>query len=175
MSVQASFDALLREPSIESFAASRKAVIESGAYDPYSPELDQRAAWLEDGREARFLERLTELFPNFLLSPRLHFMAAHAALRLGMNERGSFERALGALCLRCIEATGDAGEERPLSVLRVSDEYDVLAGRGLKLKLQSLVQRPPRSFDRITCAGGEVLWFDITDCFSVLRRRMGGA
>ena len=59
-----------------------------------------------------------------------------------------------------ILATGDGTRARPWTVLRVSDEYDVLRSLGRRPVSQELVGGAGRELDRIECTDGSEAWFD---------------
>jgi hypothetical protein len=57
-------------------------------------------------------------------------------------------------------ASGDGTRARPWTVLRVSDEYDVLRSLGRRPASQELVGQAGRELDRIECVDGSEAWFD---------------
>ncbi|MCC6150592.1 MAG: DUF4919 domain-containing protein [Planctomycetes bacterium] len=165
------FDSFLRNPSRETYAAVRRAVIKDKSYNPYSNSLESAASLLEQNRFQEFIDHVPSLMPDHLLSPRLHMMVSFAWRELGDEEGAKFEMSLAHLCIEGILKSGDGSRANPYPVLRVSDEYDVLGALGKKLTKQSLLKCDGKSFDAIDCEDGSVIHFDITDMFAALNRQ----
>ena len=171
MAGQDPFDAFIRNPTRETFAAVRSAVIKDKSYNPYGDSLESAAAMLEQAKFQDFLDHVPHLLPEHLLSPRLHMMASFAWRELGDEEGTKFEMSLAHLCIEGILKSGDGSHANPYPVLRVSDEYDVLGALGKKLVKQSLLKSDGKSVDAIDCEDGSVIHFDITDMFAALNRQ----
>lgn len=158
----------LQQPSPESFGKVRRLILESPHYAPYSKQLDEIDALIQEGSFERAREAVQAAMPNFLLSPRAHIYAAFLARQRGDKEAERIEGYLATLCAQAILTTGDGSEERPYLVMRVSDEYDVLRFLEKDLASPSLVTKGEKHLDRVTLTGGEVLWFDISDAYQRL-------
>lgn len=78
------------------------------------------------------------------------------------EERAARERRTSRLALDSILSSGDGSAERPWSVLRISDEYDVLAAQDRRSTDQELVVDGDRRLDHHRCADGSEAWFDVT-------------
>jgi hypothetical protein len=170
--MQELFVAFLQNPSAESFRAIRAAVVNHPRYDGYSRDLNE----MEDAHHQKRYADVKAAFgaaqPNLLLSPAAHLLLSMSLRAEGDDQNADLER---FICFRCIEgirATGDGTRDRPWLVLRTSDEYDVLSALGKQLSSQHLVHENERSFDKMACADGSELWFDITDMFAAMARRM---
>lgn len=100
------------------------------------------------------------LMPGAFFSPSAHAALAAAHAGLGDDARARAERSLQALALESIRSTGDGTRERPWTVLRVSDQYDVLRAGRRTSRRQTLVVVDGSSLDRHECADGSEAWFD---------------
>jgi hypothetical protein len=103
-----------------------------------------------------------ELMPNWLLSPRVHFLLSTAADKLGDADMARREQYLAKVCLRGLLASGNGSEELPYLITHLPDEYDVLDALGKEMTGQRLVRSGPGACDVIACADGTEVWFDIT-------------
>lgn len=56
-------------------------------------------------------------------------------------------------------------------MLRTSDECDVLSAQGKRFASQQLVHEGGKSYDRMVCADGSELWFDVTEMMAATARR----
>jgi hypothetical protein len=168
--LQARFDRFAGDPSPEHFLLLRDAVIAGPAYNPAAGDLREAGRLLEAGEAERAKETLVPAMGNYLLSPRAYRFLAKAHEALGDGENARRGRELAEACLRALVASGDGTAGRPLLVLRVSDEYDVLGFLGKRWTRQSLRQREGRAFDVFELEGGGEIWFDITAAFG----RLGG-
>lgn len=74
------------------------------------------------------------------------------------------------LALDSILSTGDGTREHAWSVLRISDEYDVLRSQRRVSSVQTLIVDGDRSLDRHVCDDGTEAWFDVTGLVSTARR-----
>lgn len=170
--MQEQFIAFIQNPTAETFRAIRDGVVSHPRYDGYSQDLNEMDTAYQQKRYGDVKARFGEVQPNLLLSPAAHLLL-HLALRdEGDTERAALERFICSRCIVGIQSTGDGSRERPWLVLRTSDEYDVLSTLGKKLELQHLVHENGRSFDKMACSDGSELWFDITDMFAAMVRRM---
>lgn len=165
--------AFLRKPSLETYRAIRDAVAGDESYDPYSRDLDGLDPLLQQEKHAEVLEAVARGMPNLLLSPRAHLLAGMAHRGMNQGEKADFEFAMAGMCLEGIRMTGDGSPEKPYLVLRISDEYDMLAADGKELQMQALTGRDGRSMDMLTLTDGTVLHFDITGCMAALNRKLG--
>lgn len=147
-------DRYLADPTPATLAAVRRAVRATPGFDPglVVSEVDDLAA-------------LQRLMPGALLSPAAHGALAQSLARAGRQQAAARERLIARAALAGILATGDGSRERPWSVLRVSDEYDVLRSRRLRSTEQSLERDGSRHLDRHVCDDGSEAWFDVTELF----------
>jgi len=90
----------------------------------------------------------------------------------GDQKQADFAHAVGFACIDGILSTGDGSKEKPYLVLRTSDEYDVLMAEGKEFRCQSLIHDGDRTLDRMDSADGSSLFFDISDAYRALARRM---
>lgn len=151
-------DRYLAEPGPGTLAALRSAVRASATFDP---DLDLgRITRLLDGEPEAAARALAAMMPGALLSPAAHAGLALALDRLGRAPEATRQRTLARAAVLGILATGDGTRARPWTVLRVSDEYDVLRSLGRRPVSQELVGGAGRELDRIACADGSEAWFD---------------
>lgn len=167
------FVAFLQEPTLESYAAVRDALIAHEAYRPYANDLDRVNALVSQDQHQEAIDLLGNSMPNLLLSPMAHIMSAYLHDKLGDKQTSEMEAALAHRCIEGILLTGDGSAERPFLVTRVSDEYDVLRHLDKQMEVQSLTERNGRMMDRMTIQGGEEIWFDISDFFGRVREDGG--
>lgn len=144
----------LDDPTPATLAEVRRAVRAHPTFDP-GLVIDPDAG----------LDELRGLMPGALLSPAAHAALARALAGAGHREQAARERALAETALASIVTTGDGTRERPWSVLRVSDEYDVLRALGRRPVDQSVHRDGPRTLDRHACDDGSEVWFDVTALF----------
>jgi len=166
------FNALVKSPTKENYLQVHKLVVASDKYDPYSADLGdaERAAKNQQPDEAR--AKLRQAGINVLLSPRAHMLAARLALAAG--DRQAFERETAAArsCIAGILAGGDGSAEKPYPVSRVEDEYDVLRSLGKHSTKQALKMDKGKSYDVLFCDDGADIYFDVSDVFGSLKRRL---
>lgn len=166
------FFEFLREPNRESFLAARRAVLEDPSYQPYSTDLEDLDALIEQEDYQGVLDRMPQLVPNLVLSPRLHLMLAYTQRRLGNTDAADMEGAIARTCADGILMTGKGTAENPWLVLRTSDEYDVLMFIDKKMERQALVRKDGKALDRLMCEDGSEVWFDVTDAMGALNKQM---
>lgn len=170
--MQELFVAFLQSPSPESFRAIRDAVAGHPKYDGYSRDLSAMEEAYQQKRYADVKAAFGGAQPNLLLSPGAHLLLSMALRDEGDAKNADLERFICYRCVEGIQSTGDGTRERPWPVLRTSDEYDVLGALGKQFSGQALAHENGRSYDKMTCADGSELWFDVTDMFAALARRM---
>lgn len=169
------FFAFLENPTPENFGAVRSEVVNDPKYDGYSRDLDQMDRAINEKRFTDVGPLFAAAQPNLLLSPGAHLLLSVAAREQGNAKVADAERFICFRCLDGITGSGDGTQQKPYLVLRTSDEYDVLAALGKQLQTQHLVHSEDgRSCDRMVCADGSELWFDITAPFGTLSRRQEG-
>jgi hypothetical protein len=167
------FLAFLKDPGPETFRAVRTAVVEGPEFNPYGDDLGELDALAAREAFEEIRPRFQEALPTLLLSPRAHLLMAWAAHKRGQTDEEEMERAICSACVHGILSTGDGSLEKPFLVTTTSDEYTVLELRGLTSSTQTLMHEGDRHLDRQQCSDGTVLYFDVTDLFAVLGRRLG--
>jgi hypothetical protein len=151
-----------RTRSPADLAALRDAVRRSPGFDPGLDVVDAVAPALARGDHAEAAALVQGLMPGAFFSPSAHAALAAARAGLGDDVRARAERRLQALAIESIRSTGDGTREQPWSVLRVSDEYDVLRADRRTSQQQTLVAVKGGSLDRHVCDDGSEAWFDVT-------------
>jgi hypothetical protein len=164
----------IQSPSRDTYLAIHEAVSSSDQYSPYSDEMDSIHELLDQGRYEDARSRISESMPNLLLSPRAHLFLALIAEKTGDEKGSQMEKFIAASCAEGIMATGDGSLDRPYIVLRTSDEHDIVDYCGKQFAGQALIDKDTRHFDRISCADGSELWFDITIPYNKLQEQFGG-
>lgn len=144
----------LADPTPATLAEVRRMVRADPSFDPglVVGEVDGLAA-------------LQRLMPGALLSPAAHAALAHALTGAGRPDAAARERVLAQAALASILSTGDGTRERPWSVLRVGDEYDVLRSLRRRSAQQSVERDGGRHLDHHVCDDGSEAWFDVTELF----------
>lgn len=143
-------------------ARLREAVRRTRGFDPGLDVVAVVSPLFARGAHAEVVARVEDLMPGAFLSPAAHAALAAAHHALGDDARAQAERRTQALALESIRSTGDGTRERPWSVLRISDQYDVLRADGRASRHQTLVETDGRSLDRHACDDGSEVWFDVS-------------
>ena len=171
-SIRDDFIEFVQNPTRENYLALHRAITTWDEYDPYGHDPEDVAALLEQGRAFDARERINHGIVKWLLSPRMHVLAAVAAEKLGDADAAALEREIAVRCVEGILSTGDGSAESPYAVTSTADEYDVLAYQTKTFASQALVGgAAEKTMDRITCTDGSVLHFDISAPYRTLARR----
>jgi hypothetical protein len=112
------------------------------------------------------IDALRGLMPGAIFSPGVHARLSEALSHTGHQQAADREAVLAKAAIRSILSTGDGTAERPWSVLRVSDEYDVLRSKRKKPRQQEVVEAGDRHLDHHVCDDGSSLYFDVTNLFT---------
>ena len=158
----------LRDPTPEHRDRLRPAIMDAPRYDP----LVSIASLLAEGSgtdtstdeatAARaVIDTIWEHMPALFLSPQAHLHLARAYSTVGAHKYSERERKLAALSLDSIRGDGTGGEDSPFQVLRVEDEYDLLASSRLRSVGQTLRESDESAFDIHTLEDGASLWFEL--------------
>ena len=147
--------------SVADLLRLREAVRRSPGFDTGLDVVGAVSPALARGDHAEAVAIVEGLMPGAFFSPSAHAAlgAAHAAL--GDEARARAERRTQVLALESIRSTGDGTRDRPWSVLRISDEYDVLRADRRTSREQTLVTVDGRSLDRHVCHDGSQAWFEV--------------
>ncbi len=152
----------LAEPNGENLLRLRAVIEASGAYDAGS-DGDERLAGMIDQRAYHEAQDLVDdLMPGWLLSPRVHRLAAEAAENRGDEEAAARARYMLRACTKGILLAGDGTEERPFPILHVSDEYEIIDVMGKEPVDQRLAGGEAGLCDVIRCSDGTEVWFDVS-------------
>lgn len=148
--------------SLEDLARLRDAVRSAPGFDVGLDVIGAVSPAMARGDHAAVVAIVRDLMPGAFLSPSAHAAlgAAHAAL--GDDARAGAERRTQVLALESIRSTGDGSRERPWSVLRISDQYDVLRADRRVPREQTLLGVGGRSLDRHVCEDGSEAWFEVS-------------
>lgn len=120
---------------------------------------------MESGTFDAAIAAVRDLMPGATFSPSAHGALAEALARTGQREAADREAALARAAARSILSTGDGTADSPWSVLRISDQYDVLRFLRRRSVEQTVVQDGKRYLDRHVCQDGGDVYFDVTDLF----------
>ena len=161
----------LQSGTKESFLAMRAALVGAETYAPYDDGLDSINSLMQAQKYAEAKDRIAQSMPDLLLSPQAHLMNSFILGKEGNEKGAEMEMAIARSCVDGILSTGDGTEASPYLVTRSSDVYDVLQFLQKEPSGQGLIHEGGRSFDRMECADGSVLWFDITDSFKTLEKK----
>lgn len=149
----------------ESLQRLRRVVLRDPGHDPGLDLLAETAAARARADQRDVLASVTRHMPGAFFSPTAHLLLSGAHEALGEVERAARERRTARLALDSILGTGDGSLERPWSVLRVSDEYDVLRARRRTSRRQTQVNRQGRALDHHRLDDDSEAWFDISPFF----------
>jgi hypothetical protein len=156
------FSTFLENPSGENFGRMREMVIAQPDYAFYSEDLDELEELNVNGEFGTILDKVSQLMPNWLLSPRAHQLIGSAAQESGDEETAKRERYMMNACLRGILESGDGSRGRPYPVTHTRDEYDVVAALGKEVKEQRVVHDEQGPRDVLVCSDDTELYFDIS-------------
>ncbi|MFX4286574.1 DUF4919 domain-containing protein [Janibacter sp. G349] len=159
--------AYVHDPQPERLRELRSVVRGSPTFDP---DLDVAAVVgtsLDDGRASDTIRALTGKMPGAALNPRAHAVLASAFEEVGDEAAARRERLMAQLSITSILSTGDGTRERPWSVLRVADEYDVLRAKNIRPVQQAVLQADGRVLDGHEDAAGGRVWFALEDARSL--------
>jgi hypothetical protein len=158
--------AYLSDPGPETLDALRRAVRTAPNFTR-DLELDRTVKPLMDrGAYDQAITELMGMMPGAIFSPSAHKALSVALDRTGQEQASAREASVAEAAMRSILSTGDGTAARPWSVLRISDEYDVLRRLRTAPRGQRLVQRGGRAIDVLTCDDGSELHFDVTSLVS---------
>lgn len=146
----------LREPSAAGRQEVQQRILRHPRYDPHLvlPDVGEHSA--ED-----LVRALSDELPAALLSPRVHTELARALERIADAAGAERHRRIARLALAGLRASGTGGEEDPISVLRVQDEYDLLEIAGRTARAQQFSRTQESAFDVVTLDDGTVVWFEL--------------
>src|SRR5262245_6100057 len=113
-------------PSGETFVRLRNDVLADPSYDFNSTDLDELTDLLAAEEYDAVPDALPGLMPGWLLSPRVHLLAALAAEKSGNAANAELERNVVRACLRGLLQSGDGTPQRPYLITHITDEYDLL-------------------------------------------------
>lgn len=148
----------LSEQTPDNLAALRHAVRSSAGFDP-DVDLREAVPLLEAGRHREALDAVRAKMPGAALNPSAHLLLAAAHEALGDDAAAQREATLHKLSVSSVLATGDGTQERPWSVLRVADEYDVMRAKGVTPRRQATRTVDGRVVDVHEVVDGPDVWF----------------
>jgi hypothetical protein len=147
--------------SVSDLLRLRDAVRRSPGFDPGLDVVGAVSPALARGDHAEAVAIVERLMPGAFFSPSAHAALAAAHAALGDEPRARAERRTQVLALESIRSTGDGTRARPWSVLRISDQYDVLRADRRTSREQTLVTVDGRLLDRHVCDDGSEAWFEV--------------
>ncbi|WP_134739037.1 DUF4919 domain-containing protein [Nocardioides sp. 503] len=154
--------AYLAAPTPATLADLRGAVRSAPNFTPDLAAEKVGRPLLDRGAYAEAVTALRALMPGAMMSPSAHSALAEALTGAGHADAARREESLARAALAGILSTGDGTAARPWSVLRVSDEYDVLRALGRRSRRQKVDRVGGRDLDRHECEDGTELVFDVT-------------
>lgn len=150
--------AFVSAPGPESYVRLRDAVLRAPGFDP----LVSVSAILAAADTPRaVLDELGARMPGLLLSPSVHAALARAFEERGEDGPAKVERRLARLALASLRDSGEGTEELPYRVLRIEDEYDLLAAAGRRSTAQAERSEDRGAFDVHTLEDGGRVWFEL--------------
>ena len=149
MSFQQAIDAWVADASQANLAALYAEIQRQPNYQ-VSPDFSGAATAVRSGDHADAIERLEAMMPGAFLSPLAHSLLADAYDARFRFSDAVRERALARAALAAIGGSGDGSRERPWVVLRITDEYDLLAALGERSVRQIPLEAGGRAVDELT-------------------------
>lgn len=148
-----------KDPDVANLARLRSAVVSAETFDPGLNLLAAVGPLMEQRRHQDVIDTLLPLMPGAALNPMAHRMLAAAYEGVGDETSARREQAMHHLSVSSVLMTGDGTAERPWSVLRVADEYDILRAKGVAPTAQSTGTIEGRLLDRHEDESGAEYWF----------------
>lgn len=153
----------LDDRSPEGLRRLRAAIAGSSTFDPDFQCAAVVGHLAEEGRHEDVVRALTQRMPGAALNPSAHAVLSAAHEALGHTRAARRERLLARIAVSSILSTGDGTQERPWSVLRIADEYDVMRAKGMTPVGQSAHAIEGRLVDRHETGAGDGVWFVVED------------
>lgn len=119
--------AFLANPTSHAVYELRRAIQQDPHYAPSGSTLITAAALLEEGKAAKAVGMLAATRQANFLSPRGHLLFSKALAAAGEHDLAALEADLSDISLQTLLVSGSGERSRPYVVLRLSDEYDILA------------------------------------------------
>jgi hypothetical protein len=157
------FHSFIEEPTPDNYLRLRKLVLQDRSYRASATGFDDATLLIAQGRHTEAWTWLKGAVTSWLLSPKVHQLAAEVAHALHDAESERREVLAYYRCIEGILGTGDGSRDRPYLITHAGDEYDLLEYLERKLRGQELVLSAGRSLERLDCQDGTELWFDLTD------------
>jgi hypothetical protein len=159
---------LIRTPTADAYRRAHRFVVASAQYAPYSNDFARIQVPYDAKRYSEVCDSFARMVPNWLLSPRAHMAVAAARKHLGDEQSALVAFGIARALLAAIRATGDGTPECPYLVVRVEDEYDVLADLRRKNPTR---QTTSAGLDTFRFGDGATVVFDARAAFA---RLLGG-
>lgn len=170
--VKEAFEAFLEKSTLDSYYALRDAVVSHAQFNPYSDELARLNTLCADEDFQEMQVVMQGMLPNCLMSPSFHIFAGLAAKGLGDEKTAELQSQVARRFLLALLETGDGSEEDPYHIVRIEDEYDVMAANGREVAGQEMLEENGRYFDVLTDTDGRKIWFDVTIPRTYLERTL---
>lgn len=132
------------------------------AQDNYSDHSDVATTvvpLLDAGSYAEARDELLSWMPGLFFSPSTHGLLARAYAGLDETEAAGQEQNFAMISLRLILGSGRGTRDQPWRVLRINDEYDVLAAHGSRAVRQAAFDADGQILDLLETADGRSWWF----------------
>lgn len=153
--------AFLEEPTPPALAELREQIQADPAYSTTGATLADAASLLDGGRSAEAVTLLARQRRANFLSPRGHLLFSRALTAQGRSALAELEEELAGIALETLLDSGSGERSRPFVVLRISDEYDVLARLGFRHARQGVTVDGSRVLDVFEGEDGSSLWFEL--------------
>jgi hypothetical protein len=164
--VPALIGAFLRQARGPAFGRLRDAVLGSPDYRFGDDALRRLEPLARTAAPEVFLSRLPECMPGFLLTARLHLLAARCADRVGDALRARFERHFARCCLEGLLHAGTGAAETPYPVTHLEDAHDLLDHLGVQASSWQRLPGGAGVVDRARLEDGRELHFDVSGAAS---------
>lgn len=149
------------DPSPQRTDQLRDAIQSHPSYSSHTEVTSTVVPLLERGAHQEARDAVLAVMPGTFLSPSAHTALSRAHTALGEDTAADRERAFTRASLISILNSGDGTRESPWSVLRITDEYDIVAAMGTRVTQQSVTQPDGRILDHLTTDDGQELWFEL--------------
>ena len=160
--LSALIEAYLRAPDDTNRRAVRDVLASRGNYDPEISVARIAAPYLSKKSYADLIQHVLDLMPGAMLSPSAHQLLAEAYTQLGDGRAAKHQETLAELSMQAVLSSGSGTAAEPWSVLRVSDEQDVLAHFGHTSEHLRYEERDGRLLDVHLADDGRKVWFDVS-------------
>ena len=161
MSFDQSMETYALDPTPEHLEVLQRDIMALPDYDPLVQIAAVTTPLQQAGDHQGVVDALTSRMPGLFLAPGAHARLFRAYTELGDQAAADRERKFALLSMDAIRSSGTGEEEHPFRVLRVEDQYEVLAALGQHPSSQRTLSDERGDFDVHTVGEDREVWFEL--------------